>query len=157
MKMKQSKLACFSTLLLASFASLATARAVSPVPNGDYLVGNPAEGVSEQDQFSTPSPLEPTLLLTLDNGTIKVGVETSFGGAITYLSQSGSITAARLIFIRQARSKIRIIAHSHGIQSKLETHITILRKSWRTPTRTVLSMSKRDLNNGPSRIIRQIV
>jgi FG-GAP-like repeat len=31
-------------------------------------------------------------LLTLDNGTIKVGADTSFGGAITYLSQSGSTT-----------------------------------------------------------------
>jgi FG-GAP-like repeat len=31
-------------------------------------------------------------LLTLDNGVIKVGVDTTFGGAITYLSQSGSTT-----------------------------------------------------------------
>src|SRR6516164_5519165 len=90
MKMKQNKIACLSTFVLAWFAFSTTVRAASPEPNGDYLVGNPAEGVSAQDQFSTPSPLEPTLLLTLDNGTIKVGVDTSFGGAITYLSQSGS-------------------------------------------------------------------
>src|SRR6266496_3984493 len=31
-------------------------------------------------------------LITLDNGVIKVGVDTSYGGAITYLSQSGSTT-----------------------------------------------------------------
>jgi hypothetical protein len=31
-------------------------------------------------------------LITLDNGTIKVGVDTNYGGAITYLSQSGSTT-----------------------------------------------------------------
>jgi hypothetical protein len=31
-------------------------------------------------------------MLTLDNGTIKVGVDTLYGGAITYLSQSGSTT-----------------------------------------------------------------
>jgi hypothetical protein len=31
-------------------------------------------------------------VLTLDDGTINVGVDTSYGGAITYLSQSGSTT-----------------------------------------------------------------
>jgi hypothetical protein len=31
-------------------------------------------------------------MLTLDNGTIKVGVDTLYGGGITYLSQSGSTT-----------------------------------------------------------------
>src|SRR5688572_11932694 len=31
-------------------------------------------------------------LLTLDNGTVKVGLDTTYGGAITYLSQSGSAT-----------------------------------------------------------------
>jgi hypothetical protein len=31
-------------------------------------------------------------VLTLDNGVIKVGVDTTYGGAITYLSQSGSTT-----------------------------------------------------------------
>jgi hypothetical protein len=30
--------------------------------------------------------------LTLDNGTVKVSVDTAYGGAITYLSQSGSTT-----------------------------------------------------------------
>src|SRR5262245_23347875 len=70
---------------------------------------------------------------------------------------SRAITAAQRIFIRQARFNIHITARGHGIQSKLETHITILRKSWRTPTRQVSSMSKRDLNSAPSRIIRQIV
>jgi hypothetical protein len=31
-------------------------------------------------------------LVTLDNGVIKVGVDTTYGSAITYLSQSGSTT-----------------------------------------------------------------
>jgi hypothetical protein len=34
----------------------------------------------------------PAAILTLDNGTIKVGVDTEYGGAITWLSQSGSQT-----------------------------------------------------------------
>ena len=37
------------------------------------------------------APLQASLL-TLDNGTIKVSVDTSLGGTITYLSQSGSGT-----------------------------------------------------------------
>jgi len=90
MKMKQSKLACFSTLVLAWFASSATARAVSPVLDGDYPNAATAEAVSDQGEISGPSPQAPASLLTLDNGTIKVGVDTLYGGAITYLSQSGS-------------------------------------------------------------------
>jgi len=92
MKMKQSKLACFSTLVLAWFASSATARAVSPVLDRDYPNANTAEAVSDQGEISEPSPQALASLLTLDNGTIRVGVDTSFGGAITYLSQSGSTT-----------------------------------------------------------------
>jgi hypothetical protein len=90
--MKQSKLACFSTLVLAWFASSATARAVSPVLDGDYPNANTAEAVSDQGEISGPSPQAPASLLTLDNGTIKVGLDTLYGGGITYLSQSGSTT-----------------------------------------------------------------
>jgi FG-GAP-like repeat len=90
MKMKQSKLACFSTLVLAWFASSATAQAVNPEPDGNYPIAITAEGVSNSVEIREPSPLDPALLLTLDNGTIKVGVDTAYGGAITYLSQSGS-------------------------------------------------------------------
>ena len=90
MKMKQSKLACLSIFVLAWFAFSATAQVVSPVPDGDYPDGNTAEGTSDQGEISGPSPLDPALLLTLDNGTIKVSVDTSYGGAITYLSQSGT-------------------------------------------------------------------
>ena len=92
MKMKQSKLACFSTLVLAWFASSATARAVSPVLDGDYPNDNTAEAVSDQGEISGPSPQAPASLLTLDNGVIKVGLDTLYGGGITYLSQSGSTT-----------------------------------------------------------------
>jgi hypothetical protein len=48
MKMKQSKLACFSTLVLAWFASSATARANSPVLDGEYPNANTADVVSDQ-------------------------------------------------------------------------------------------------------------
>src|SRR5438874_1805776 len=89
-KMKQSKLACLSTFVLAWFAFSTAARAVSPVPDGDYPSANTAEAVSDQGEITGPSPLDPASLLMLDNGTIKVGVDTSYGGAITYLSQSGS-------------------------------------------------------------------
>ena len=88
--MKQSKLACFSTLVLAWFTSSATARAVSPVLDEDYPNANSTETVSDQGEISGPSPQAPTSLLTLDNGTVKVGVDTLYGGGITYLSQSGS-------------------------------------------------------------------
>jgi FG-GAP-like repeat len=90
MKMKQSKLACLSTFVLAWFAFSAKAQVVSPGPDEDYPNANTAEALSDQGEISGPSPLDPASLLTLDNGTIKVGLDTSFGGAITYLSQSGS-------------------------------------------------------------------
>ena len=90
--MKQSKLACFSTLVLAWFASSATARAVSPVLDGDYPNANTTELVSDQGEISGPAPQAPASLLILDNGTVKVGVDTLYGGGITYLSQSGSTT-----------------------------------------------------------------
>jgi hypothetical protein len=92
MKMKQSQLACFSTLVLAWFASSTTGRAVSAVLDADYPNANTAEVVSDQIDISEPSPLAAASLVTLDNGVIKVGVDTTFGGAITYLSQSGSTT-----------------------------------------------------------------
>src|SRR5258708_35589011 len=92
MKMKQSKLACLSTFVLVWFAFSPTARAVSSVPDGDYPNANTAEAASDQSEISGPSPQAPASLLTLDNGTIKVGVDTSYGAAITYLSRSGSST-----------------------------------------------------------------
>jgi hypothetical protein len=64
--------------------------AVVPPPDGDYSNANTTEAVTDQGEISGPSPLNPALLLTLDNGTIKVGVDTLYGGAITYLSQSGT-------------------------------------------------------------------
>ena len=92
-----------SALAFAGVARLAEAQAVSPVPEAGY----PGEA-TEADQARSnealtdnagglsdsllPTPLEPALLLTLDNGTIKVGVDTSYGGAITWLSRSGSQT-----------------------------------------------------------------
>jgi hypothetical protein len=91
MKIKQSKLACLSTFVLACFAFSATAQVVSQEPDGDDPNGNTAEGMSDQSQINGPSPQALASLVTLDNGTIKVGVDTSYGGAITYLSQSGSM------------------------------------------------------------------
>ena len=90
--MKQSKLACFSTLVLAWFTSSATAQAVNPEPDGNYPIAITAEGVSGQGEISGPSPVASASLITLDNGAIKVGVDTLYGGGITYLSQSGSMT-----------------------------------------------------------------
>jgi FG-GAP-like repeat len=92
MKMKQSKLACLSAFMLAWFVFSATAQVVSPAPDGEYPNGNTVEGMSDQAEIGGPSPLDPALLLTLDNGTIKVGVDTLYGGAITWLSRSGSQT-----------------------------------------------------------------
>jgi hypothetical protein len=66
--------------------------AVVPPPDGGHPNGNMAEAVINSVEISEPSPLAPASLLTLDNGTIKVGVDTTFGGAITYLSQSGFTT-----------------------------------------------------------------
>ncbi len=88
--MKQIKLACFRAFVLVSFAFSATAQAVNPEPDGNYPIAITAEAVSDQGEISGPSPQAPASLLTLDNGTIKVGVDTLYGGGITYLSQSGS-------------------------------------------------------------------
>jgi hypothetical protein len=76
----------------AYFAPGPKAFAVGPPPDGGHSNGNMAEGVSNSVEISEPSPLAAASLLTLDNGVIKVGVDTTFGGAITYLSQSGSTT-----------------------------------------------------------------
>jgi hypothetical protein len=91
-KMKQIKLACFRAFVLMSFAFSVTAQAINPEPDGNYPIAITAEGVSDQGETSGPSPQALASLLTLDNGTIKVGVDTSYGGAITYLSQSGTTT-----------------------------------------------------------------
>jgi hypothetical protein len=77
----------------AYFAPGPKAFALGPPPDGGHSNGNMAEGVSNRVEISGPSPQAPASLLTLDNGTIKVGVDTLFGGAITYLSQSGSTTS----------------------------------------------------------------
>src|SRR5262245_41195997 len=90
--------------ILICFALSPRAEAIVPAPNGDYSAENTSEGDAEsgaealidntrafEDTF-LPTPLAPESLLTLDNGTIKVGVDTSYGGAITYLSQSGTTT-----------------------------------------------------------------
>jgi FG-GAP-like repeat len=66
--------------------------AVVPPPDGGHSNGNMAEGVSNSVEISGPSRQAPASLLTLDNGTIKVGLDTLYGGGITYLSQSGSTT-----------------------------------------------------------------
>ena len=66
--------------------------AVVPPADGGHSNGNMAEGVSNSVEIREPSPLAVASLLTLDNGVIKVGVDTTYGGAITYLSQSGSTT-----------------------------------------------------------------
>jgi FG-GAP-like repeat len=85
-------------------ARLAEAQAVSPVPDGSYSGENTTEGDAANgaealtdnthgfQRTLPPPPQAPESLLTLNNGTIKVGVDTSYGGAITYLSQSGSTT-----------------------------------------------------------------
>src|SRR5438477_10134757 len=146
---------------------------VVPPPDGGHSNDNMAEEVSNSVEIREPSPQAAASLLTLNNGVIKVGVDTTYGGAITYLSQSGSTTSlindfdhGRQVqqsyysgpdnFHPQAVYKIRISVHSHGIQSKLETHLEIRRKYWRTPTRTGLFTSKRDPNNGLFKIIPQI-
>jgi hypothetical protein len=60
----------------------------------DAALGAQAVIDSTHDSQNTvlPTPQAPESLLTLDNGTIKVSVDTLYGGAITYLSQSGSTT-----------------------------------------------------------------
>ena len=66
---------------------------VVPPPDGGHSNGNMAEEVSNSVEIREPSPQAAASLLTLNNGVIKVGVDTTYGGAITYLSQSGSTTS----------------------------------------------------------------
>jgi hypothetical protein len=92
-----------SVLAFACVARLAEAQAVSSVSSEDYRGENTdadqasgAEALTNNtggfENSFLPTPQAPELLLTLDNGTIRVGVDTSYGGAITWLSQSGSQT-----------------------------------------------------------------
>ena len=94
-------------LAFACPAGLADAQASNPAPDGAYpgedraetdaALGAQAVIDSTHDSQNTvlPTPQAPDTLLTLDNGTIKVGIDTAYGGAITYLSQSGSIDKSR--------------------------------------------------------------
>jgi hypothetical protein len=63
---------------------------IADLPAGNYTAI--VRGVSSTTGVALVEVYDLNSTLTLDNGTIKVGVDTLYGGAITYLSQSGSTT-----------------------------------------------------------------
>jgi hypothetical protein len=63
---------------------------IADLPAGNYTAI--VRGVNNTTGVALVEVYDLNSMLTLDNGTIKVGVDTLYGGAITYLSQSGSTT-----------------------------------------------------------------
>ena len=94
----------FVEFTLICFALSPRAQAAVPAPDGGYSAENTSEGdavsgaeapintINGFQNILVPPVQAPESLLTLDNGTIRVGVDTSYGGAITWLSQHGSQT-----------------------------------------------------------------
>ena len=61
---------------------------IASLPPGKYTAI--VRGVNSTTGVGLVEVYDVNSMLTLDNGTIKVGVDTLYGGGITYLSQSGS-------------------------------------------------------------------